>query len=50
VLTITGKSYRLRDRAVAAAETTEKTLKPANAPISDSGSRKRTTAVEPVSA
>jgi DNA replication protein DnaC len=47
VLTITGKSYRLRDRAAAAAETTEKASKPANAPISGPGSRKRTTTPEP---
>lgn len=41
VITITGKSYRLRDRA---AEPQEKPSKPANAPISGPGSRKRTMA------
>jgi DNA replication protein DnaC len=50
VLTITGKSYRLRDRAVPAAETSENTSKPAKAPISGPGSRKRATAAEAATA
>ena len=45
IITITGKSYRLRDRA-ATTESAEKPSKPANAPISGPGSRKRATPAE----
>lgn len=50
VITITGKSYRLRDRAAAAAEATQDPSKPAKAPITGPGSRKRTTAAEAATA
>lgn len=58
IITITGKSYRLRDRAAAntaAAEaTTEEKSKPANAPISAPGSaaarKRKTTAIKPAAA
>jgi DNA replication protein DnaC len=42
VITITGKSYRLRDRAARASDPAETSAKPANAPITGTGSRKRT--------
>lgn len=49
IVTITGRSYRLRDRAVAAVEPTEMPSKPANAQISGPGSRKRSIPAEPTS-
>ena len=50
VITITGKSYRLRDRAANASDVCAAPAKPANAPITGSGSKKRlpaTTAATP---
>jgi hypothetical protein len=44
VITITGKSYRLRDRAANTSDACAAPAKPANAPITGSGSKKRTPA------
>jgi DNA replication protein DnaC len=50
VVTITGRSYRLRNQATGTTtESQEKPPKPANAPIPGPGSRKRTTTAETAS-
>jgi DNA replication protein DnaC len=54
IITITGKSYRLRDRAAATEATSEEKSKPANAPISAPGSaagrKRKTTPPKPAAA